>query len=114
MSSPSLRLVSSQDRPRVGQIHRSNAFDRSVVADAVAMRADLPVMWQRLVKHLFGQGVGARAETAVAFCVTLQTACNWHEGAVAPSGPAVAHAWAMWPDACAAFLLPSAAGRRAA
>lgn len=113
-SRPPLRVVVSQDRPALGQIHRAKAIDRRVVADAVAMRADLPVMWQRLVGHLFGEGVGARGDTAVAFRVTLQTACNWHEGAVAPSGPAVAHAWATWPDACTRFLLPASSVRRAA
>lgn len=114
MSRPSLRIVSSQDRPRAGQIHSAKPIDRWVVADAVAMRAELPVMWQRMMGHLFGHGPGGRGDTALAFRVTLQTACNWHDGVVAPSGPAVAHAWATWPDVCARFLLPDAAKRRVA
>lgn len=88
-------------------------MDRGTVADAVATRAELPVRWMRLMGHLFGHGPGGRSDTAIAFAVTLQTACNWHDGVVAPSGPAVAHAWAAWPDACERFLIRDRARRAA-
>lgn len=114
MSRPSLHLVSSQDRAGRGQIDSSKAFGRGHVADAVATRAELPARWQALMGHLFGHGPGGRAETAVAFACTLQTACNWHDGVVAPSGYAVAHAWAMWPQDCARFLCGGARLRRVA
>jgi len=61
-------------------------------SDAEVMKADLPILWQRFVQLVFGYGPPARTETAKEFGVTLQTACNWHDGFVGPMGHAVAHA----------------------
>ena len=61
-------------------------------SDAEVMKADLPILWQRFVQLVFGNGPGARTDTAIEFGVTLQTACNWHDGVVGPMGHAVAHA----------------------
>ena len=90
--------------PRLPQSDCSNAFGvieggrtRRRRSDADVMRADLPVLWQRFVQHLFGYGPGARSETAIFFGVTLQTACNWHDGVVGPMGHAVAHAAKHFP-----------------
>jgi len=100
MTSHRLHLVHCVDKAeRAAQVPCSNAFEvieggrfRRRRSDAEVMRADLPDLWQAFVQFVFGYGPGARSETAIAFGVTLQTACNWHEGTVGPMGHAVAHA----------------------
>lgn len=94
-----LHLIhSSDDVQDSGQTRCSNEFRvitggrRRRRSDAEVMKADLPVLWQAFVQYVFGHGPGARSDTAIAFSVTLQTACNWHDGVVAPMGHAVAHA----------------------
>lgn len=82
-------------------------------SDAEVMKADLPILWQRFVQQVFGYGPGARSETAIAFGVTLQTACNWHDGVVGPMGHAVAHAAVAFPEEFDT-LIRGAAMRRAA
>lgn len=67
-------------------------------SDAEVMKADLPILWQRFVQDVFGDGPPARTETAIEFACTLQTACNWHDGLVAPMGHAVAHAAKHFPE----------------
>lgn len=67
-------------------------------SDAEVMKADMAVLWQQFVQLVFGFGPGARTETAIAFGSTLQTACNWHDGLVAPMGHAVAHAAVAYPE----------------
>lgn len=86
------------------QIECSNAFRvinggrRRRRSDAEVMKADMPVLWQRFVQLVFGYGTNARTDTAIAFGATLQTACNWHDGVVAPMGHAVAHAAVAYPE----------------
>lgn len=77
------------------------------------MKADLPVLWQHFVQHVFGYGPGARGDTALEFGVTLQTACNWHDGVVGPMGHAVAHAAKHFPEDFGRFIC-GAEQRRAA
>jgi hypothetical protein len=67
-------------------------------SDAEVMKADLAVLWQTFCQTVFGYGPGARVETSLEFSCTLQTACNWHDGVVAPMGHAVAHAAKHYPE----------------
>lgn len=104
MTSHRFHLIHSHDvPPPSGQVPCSKAFQvieggrRRRRSDAEVMRADLPALWQAFVQQVFGFGVGARGETAIEFGVTLQTACNWHDGVVGPMGHAVAHAAKNFP-----------------
>ena len=82
-------------------------------SDAEVMKADLPILWQRFVQNVFGYGPGARTETAIEFGVTLQTACNWHEGVVGPMGHAVAHATRNFREEYDAVFCPEQVRRAA-
>jgi hypothetical protein len=82
-------------------------------SDAEVMKADMAVLWQRFVQLVFGYGPGARSETAVEFGATLQTACNWHDGVVAPMGHAVAHAARAFPEEFDAIFRADRARRAA-
>lgn len=103
MTSQRLHLIHCTDATASsGQVPCSKAFrviegGRRRRSDAEVMRADLAGLWQSFVQELHGYGVGARGETAIEFGVTLQTACNWHDGVVAPMGHAVAHAAKHFP-----------------
>lgn len=77
------------------------------------MKAECPVLWQHFVQAVFGHGPGARTETAIAFGVTLQTACNWHEGVVGPMGHAVAHATRNFREEYDAVFCPEQVRRAA-
>ncbi len=105
MTRPRLHLIhSAQPSQASAQTGCSKEF--RVVAggrlrrksDAEVMKADMAVLWQQFVQLVFGYGTGARTETAIAFGSTLQTACNWHDGLVAPMGHAVAHAAVAYPE----------------
>lgn len=100
MTRPRLHLIhSAQPSQAPAQTSYSNQLRvvaskgrRRVKSEAEIMKAECPILWQRFVQEAFGRGPGARSDTAIAFGVTLQTACNWHEGVVGPMGHAVAHA----------------------
>lgn len=95
-----MRVIESGGRRRIG-------------TEAEVNRAECPVLWQRLVQEVFGYGVGARDATAVAFGVTFQTACNWHDGVVAPMGHAVIHASRAFPEEYDAIFRPDRQRRAA-
>lgn len=82
-------------------------------SSAEAMKADMAILWQRFVQDVFGHGPGARSDTAVEFGATLQTACNWHDGVVAPMGHAVAHAARAFPEEFDAIFRPDQVRRAA-
>lgn len=75
--------------------------------DPRTARAALPWQWQDFVTSNFA----SREECAVFFGVTFQTACNWFDGLVAPSSPALMCArrdmriaFDAWADAVEASL----------
>jgi hypothetical protein len=120
MTSPRLHLIhDAQPSQPSAQTGCSKEFRvisggrRRRRSDAEVMRADLPILWQRFVRDVFGDGPGARTDTALAFGCTLQTACNWHDGFVGPMGHAVAHATQAFPEEYDAIFRPDRQRRAA-
>lgn len=121
MTSPRLHLIHSaeplQPSDQTGYANPLRVIEcrghRRIGTQADVTKAECPVLWQRFVQYVFGHGPGARDATAVAFGCTFQTACNWHEGFVAPMGHAVLHASQAFPDEYDAIFRPDRQRRAA-
>jgi len=64
------------------------AHGRRSAAEMHQFRADFPDLWSGFLRSQFR----SREQAAAYFEVTFQTACNWWDGVVRPSGDKVAQA----------------------
>lgn len=89
-----LRLVASTDRPRLsagcGKMSCANGFCLPVQPD----RAAFLRWWSALIIRR----CGSAHDVARLFDVTEQTGRNWIDGVACPTGLAVVHAMALWPE----------------
>lgn len=91
--------ASSQAAPRPGQASMSKPFDLRVIPGGrrrapMVTRHDAKTIWADLVARRCGD----RETAALTFGVTFQTACNWFDGFVCPSGDKVMIAVQLWPE----------------
>ena len=89
-----------QAAPRPGQMSPSKPVDLRLVGGTRRRRA--PRITRQTTKEFWADLMKRRAVTredaADLFGVTFQTACNWFDGFVVPSGDKVLIAIDLWPE----------------
>lgn len=86
--------------------HRVGRLAPNTVTFATPMSRDACMdAWARFVRTV----TCSRTHCAKAFDITFQTACNWYDGKVVPTGDKMAHAAASWPREFAVIVLGRAA-----
>lgn len=86
--------------------HRTGRLAPNTVTFATPMgREDCMAAWGRFCRVV----TRSRADCQRRFDVTFQTACNWYDGKVVPTGDKMAHAAASFPREFQAIVLGRAA-----
>lgn len=92
--------ASAHAAPRAGQASPSKPVDLRVVSggrrrrDPLISRPEAKAKWADMITRRCDD----REEAADLFRVTFQTACNWFDGFVVPSGDKVMMAMEFWPE----------------